>query len=163
MTEESQAFRAAMAQLGSAVCILTTDGPGGLYGITVSAVTAVSDDPPSLIVCVNRGSGANAPIKENRRVCVNVLSCDQERISAAFSDPATEPADRFKTGDWSTSLLGNPQLSDTAASFDCQIAQTVEFGTHSVFFCRVARTSVSQNTTCLIYHGRAYHKIEGFS
>ena len=43
-----------MAQLGSAVCVLTTEGEAGKYGITVSAVTSVSDDPPSLIVCVNR-------------------------------------------------------------------------------------------------------------
>lgn len=161
MTENSQTFRAAMAQLGSAVCILTTDGQGGRYGITVSAVTAVSDEPPSLIVCVNRKSGANRLIKENGKVCVNVLSCDQEDVGAAFASSKTDPEERFGTGAWSPSLLGNPKLSDTAASFDCEIDQAVEFGTHTVFFCRVAETAVSEDTTCLIYHGRAYHKIEG--
>ncbi|MEQ8557448.1 MAG: flavin reductase family protein [Henriciella sp.] len=162
MTNDSQSFRAAMAQLGSAVCILTTDGPGGRYGITASAVTAVSDDPPSLIVCVNRGSGANAAIKANGRVCVNVLSCDQEDVSSAFSDKSIPPAERFDTGHWGESPLGNPILAATAACFDCEIDKAVEYGTHTVFFCHTAGIEVSESATCLIYQGRAYHRIEGF-
>lgn len=162
MTNDRQSFRAAMAQLGSAVCILSTGGPAGRYGITASAVTAVSDDPPSLIVCVNRNSGANAAIKENGRVCVNVLSCDQEAVSAAFSNSSLTPARRFDTGDWQESAIGNPVLAETAAHFDCEIDKTVEYGTHTVFFCKALHISVSTATTCLIYQGRAYHKIQGF-
>ena len=160
MTNDSQTFRAAMAQLGSAVCILSTDGPAGRYGITASAVTAVSDDPASLIVCVNRTSGANAVMKTNGRICVNVLSCDQERVSAAFSTSSIAPADRFSTGEWGKSDVGNPVLKDTAAHFDCEIDKALEYGTHTVFFCRALDISVSSATTCLIYQGRAYHKIE---
>ena len=144
MTNDSQSFRAAMAQLGSAVCILSTGGPAGRYGITASAVTAVSDDPPSLIVCVN------------------VLSCDQETVSAAFSNPSVVPARRFDTGEWQDSPIGNPVLAETAAYFDCEVDKAVEYGTHTVFFCKALDISVSQATTCLIYQGRAYHKIEGF-
>ena len=162
MTNDSQSFRAAMAQLGSAVCILSTGGLAGRYGITASAVTAVSDDPPSLIVCVNRNSGANAAIKTNGRLCVNVLSCDQETVSAAFSNPSVVPARRFDTGEWQDSPIGNPVLAETAAYFDCEVDKAVEYGTHTVFFCKALDISVSQATTCLIYQGRAYHKIEGF-
>ena len=42
------------------------------------------------------------------------------------------------------------------------IDKAVEYGTHTVFFCKALDISVSQATTCLIYQGRAYHKIEGF-
>ncbi|WP_300380698.1 flavin reductase [Henriciella sp.] len=162
MTDDSQTFRAAMAQLGSAVCVLSTDGEAGRYGITASAVTGVSDNPPSLIICVNRSSGANAVIKGNGHVCVNVLSCEQEAISAAFSDKEIMPEQRFETGNWYVSGLGNPKLAETAASFDCVIDKTVEYGTHSVFFCQVREINLSENENCLIYHGRAYHKIEAF-
>lgn len=162
MTPESEIFRAAMAQLGSAVCILSTDGPSGRYGITASAVTGVSDNPPSLIVCVNRSSGANAVMKENGRLCVNVLSCDQEAISSAFSDKSVSPDERFAAGDWQTSPLGNPKLAETAASFDCEIDKAVEYGTHTVFFCQAREINLSETHNCLIYHGRAYHKIHAF-
>ena len=123
---------------------------------------AVSDDPPSLIVCVNRNSGANSAIKTNGRLCVNVLSCDQETVSAAFSNPSVVPARRFDTGEWQDSPIGNPVLAETAAYFDCEVDKAVEYGTHTVFFCKALDISVSQATTCLIYQGRAYHKIEGF-
>lgn len=161
MINDSQTFRAAMAQLGSAVCVLSTGGSGGRYGITASAVTAVSDDPPSLIVCVNRSSGANAVLKTNGRVCVNVLSCDQEDISAAFSTSDISVGDRFRTGEWKDGKGGSPVLANTAAYFDCEIDKAVEYGTHTVFFCRAIDISASSTATCLIYQGRGYHKIEG--
>src|SRR5690606_16913277 len=54
MTVSRQEFRDAMARLGAAVNIVTTDGPAGLSGMTVSAVCSVTDDPPMLLVCLNR-------------------------------------------------------------------------------------------------------------
>lgn len=155
-------FRAAMAQLGSAVCIIATDGPAGRYGITVSAVTSVSDDPPSLIACINRTSGANAVIKQNEKLCVNVLSSNQQEISHVFASGATTPEIRFETGDWGKSHLGNPLLEDTAASFDCTVDKVIEYGTHSVFFCKAESICVSDTANCLIYHGRAYHRIQAY-
>ena len=51
-----QAYREAMARFGAAVSVVTTDGPAGRYGFTASAVCSVTDDPPTLLVCMNRGS-----------------------------------------------------------------------------------------------------------
>ncbi|MEM5518361.1 flavin reductase family protein [Henriciella sp. AS95] len=161
MTDQA-IFRAAMAQLGSAVCIIATDGDAGRYGITVSAVTSVSDDPPSLIVCVNRASGANAVIKKNQTLCVNVLSSEQQDISHVFASGQVPAGQRFDTGDWTKSALGNPVLADAAAWFDCHVDQTVEYGTHSVLFCKPAHIAVSETANCLIYHGRAYHRIQTY-
>ena len=51
---EKQAYREAMARLGAAVNVITTDGPGGRAGFTASAVCSVTDSPPTLLVCANR-------------------------------------------------------------------------------------------------------------
>ena len=40
----------AMAQLASAVHLVTTDGPGGRAGLTATSVCSVSDGPPTLLV-----------------------------------------------------------------------------------------------------------------
>jgi flavin reductase len=66
-------FRDAMAGLGASVNVITTDGVAGMAGCTASAVCAVTDEPPTLLVCINRASRNNAVMRENGRLCVNVL------------------------------------------------------------------------------------------
>ena len=56
MPVSRQEFRDAMARLGAAVNIITTDGAAGRGGITATAVCSVTDDPPTLLVCLNRTS-----------------------------------------------------------------------------------------------------------
>ncbi len=53
-------FRDAMARLGAAVNVVTSAGPAGRGGFTASAVCSVTDDPPSLLVCLNRSSSGNS-------------------------------------------------------------------------------------------------------
>jgi hypothetical protein len=60
-------YRDAMACLGAAVNIVTTDGNAGRAGFTASAICSVTDDPPTLLVCMNRGSSAYASVTGKRR------------------------------------------------------------------------------------------------
>ena len=39
--------------LSAAVNVVTTDGPAGRHGFTASAVCSVTDNPPTLLVCMN--------------------------------------------------------------------------------------------------------------
>jgi Conserved protein/domain typically associated with flavoprotein oxygenases, DIM6/NTAB family len=71
MVDVSQ-FRNAMALLGGAVSVITTDGPAGRFGFTASAVCSVTDSPPTLLVCMNRSSYSNEQFKANGALCVNV-------------------------------------------------------------------------------------------
>ena len=43
-------FRDAMAACASGVHVITTDGTAGRYGITMTAVTAVTDEPPTVML-----------------------------------------------------------------------------------------------------------------
>src|SRR5262245_33886561 len=67
-------FRDALARAVTAVTVVTTDGPGGLAGVTCSAVASVCDTPPTVLVCMNRRSYVNGVIKQNDVLCVNWLS-----------------------------------------------------------------------------------------
>ncbi|MDH2349707.1 flavin reductase [Bradyrhizobium sp. SSUT112] len=147
----------AMARLGAAVSIVTTDGPAGRAGFTASAVCSVTDDSPTLLVCMNRASSAYASVTANKIVCVNVLSAQQEPLSRLFGSKA--PArERFAAAVWSTLETGAPVLADCAVAFDCRIANVTTVGTHDVLFCRVValQTGPTEN---LIYLGRAYHSV----
>jgi flavin reductase len=69
-------------------------------------------------------------------------------------------ADRFALATWLRLATGAPALETAAASFDCAIDQITEVGTHSVFFCSVKAIRMGANAAGLIYHGRAYHRID---
>jgi flavin reductase len=155
-------YRDAMARLGAAVSIITTDGPAGRAGFTASAVCSVTDDPPTLLVCMNRASSAHASVTGNKLVCVNVLSAQQEPLSRLFGGKVPI-AERFAAAVWSTLETGAPVLADCAVAFDCQIVNVTAVSTHDVLFCRVVALRRSGLTENLIYLGRAYHSVRACS
>jgi len=157
MTTDPTLFRAAMSRLGAAVNLITTDGPAGRYGIVVSAVCSVTDSPPTLLVCVNRASGANAVIKANGVLAVNVLAGRHQALSKAFaSAPAAE---RFAAGGWITSHSGAPLLEDAAVALDCHIGSISEIGSHSVFFAEVDAIRIHDEVDGLVWFDRGYHRL----
>src|ERR1700752_4506798 len=84
-TVESPAFREAMRRLGAAVHVITTAGPGGKTGATATAVSSVSDAPPTLLMCLNRRSQTNPVVVENGVFCVNTLGDNGAEIADIFA------------------------------------------------------------------------------
>jgi flavin reductase len=161
MSVSRQEFRDAMARLGAAVNIVTTDGPAGLGGMTVSAVCSVTDDPPTLLVCLNRGSPQNRRFKDNGVLCVNTLAPGQEALSAIFAgrSAGANMAERFAHGNWGPMTTGAPSLDGATVAFDCRIVEVVERGTHSVLFAEVEAVRQGEAPRGLIWFSRDYHPI----
>ncbi|WP_263261006.1 NADH-dependent FMN reductase RutF [Pseudomonas sp. RIT-PI-S] len=152
------AFRDAMARLGAAVNIITTDGPAGRAGFTASAVCSVTDEPPSLLVCLNRAASVYATFKGNGVLCVNVLGAGHQGISNLFGGK-TPMAERFAAASWSPGASGSPILEEASVSFDCRLRQSTEVGTHDVLICEVVAIKASERAHGLIYFNRAYHEL----
>jgi len=152
-------FRNAMAQLGSAVSVITTDGPAGKFGFTASAVCSVTDSPPTLLVCMNRNSFAHAPFRQNGALCVNVLSSDHQDLSWVFANASLRSEQRFAYDSWQVLASGAPVLSSSVASFDCLIDTCHEVGSHSVFYCQVQAIRISETPRGLVYFNRRYHAV----
>lgn len=152
-------FRNAMARLGGAVSVITTDGPDGRFGFTASAVCSVTDSPPTLLVCMNRASTSNVHFKNNGVLCVNVLSADLQDISGVFSNRELNSEERFAATAWSTLESGSPVLEHALVNFDCRIAQVHEVGSHSIFYCEIMEIKQGEGEDGLVYFNRAYHKL----
>lgn len=160
MAIDKTSFRNAMAQLGSAVAVVATDGPAGKCGFTCTAVCSVTDDPATLLVCINRSSRMNPAFRQNGVFCVNVLSADQERLSAVFAGQAgVSMSDRFADGNWGRLATGAPALFDAVEALDCRIIDVKEMGTHTVLFGRVDAVSFHDAKKSLIYLNRTYHSL----
>ncbi|HUZ64229.1 MAG TPA: flavin reductase [Acetobacteraceae bacterium] len=157
---DQQNYRDAMARLGAAVSVITTAGPAGRGGFTASAVCSVTDDPPTLLVCMNRGSDLNAMFKANGVLCVNTLAASQHDLSPLFAGQTEADMDaRFAAATWFAMQTGAPALQGAVVCFDCLIVQVTEVGTHSVLFCEVASLLAGPVHEGLIYFGRAYHRV----
>ena len=156
---ESTDFRNAMSLLTTAVNVITTEGEAGLHGFTASAVCSVTDTPPTLLVCMNQSSRSHTHFVDNKILSVNVLGAQHEKISNAFASSKLSSEDRFKLGAWTTLETGSPILEDALVSFDCDIEQIQEVGTHSIFMCRVVAIKQSQQDESLVYFNRAYHQV----
>lgn len=161
MPVSRQAYRDAMARLGAAVNVVTTDGPYGRHGFTASAVCSVTDSPPTVLVCVNRDNESHDILRDNAVLCVNALTPDQQRLSPIFAgmNEGDSSALRFGNGVWGVLQTGCPVLAEAAVSFDCRVTHLVEVGTHSVFFAEVQAVAIGGAGAGLIYFGRDYHHV----
>lgn len=156
--QRSLDYRNAMAQLAGAVNIVTTDGPEGRAGFAATAVCSVSDNPPTLLVCLNRNSSAYRYVAGNGVVCINTLAADQEQLSSLFGGKT--PIDqRFAAGEWSTLETGAPLLAGALCSFDCRIRTIHDGGTHDILICDVMDTVIGEGEEALVYFKRAYRHL----
>ena len=155
---EATNFRNAMSLLPTAVNVVTTEGLSGAHGFTASAVCSVTDSPPTLLVCMNTTSRSHGHFMENKILSVNVLGAQHEHISNTFASKLCSE-DRFQQGTWSKLVTGSPVLEDALVSFDCEIEQVQEVGTHSVFMCRVVAIKQSEQDESLVYFNRTYHQV----
>ena len=117
MTDLRQKFLEGMSKAACTVNVVTTNGPAGRAGLTVSAMSSVSADPMSLLVCVNAQSHSGNIIRENQVFCVNVLNERQAHISNVFSSRKTVE-EKFSSATWTTEVTGSPVLPDALAHFD---------------------------------------------
>jgi flavin reductase len=156
-TVDPAAFREAMSRLGAAVHIITTAGPGGKMGATATAVTSVSDAPPTLLMCLNRRSQTNPAVVENGVFCVNTLGSAEAPIADVFAGrTGVSGSDRFGTGDWTVLTTGSPVLKSAVIAFDCRIVEVRSVGSHNVFFGAVQEVRLGPSGPALVYHERAY-------
>jgi len=152
------AYRHAMARLTGAVNIISSDGEAGRAGFTASAVCSVTDDPPTLLLCVNLASRQNDFLRANGVLCVNTLTIGQEDIARAFSNHDLTMEQRFALAEWSVLESGAPVMQGALAAFDCKIVERIEHGTHAVLFCQVLATAAGEGEP-MIYFNRAFREL----
>lgn len=127
------AMKAGMRHLAGGVAVVAARGADGApAAMTVTSVTSVSDAPASLLVCLNRSSGAYRAVEGSELFSVNILSQAQQQISERCSR-TPEDGDRFSVGEWRNYQEAEvPYLADSLASFLCRVTRKIDYGTHCI-------------------------------
>jgi flavin reductase len=149
----------AMSRAATGVNIVTTDGPAGRRGLTVSAMSSVTADGPTprLLVCINRDGSASQAILKNGVFVVNVLRDDQASLSDLFAGRReANGVERFSGSGWTPMATGAPRLASPLAAFDCRVGEVRLVDTHYVIFGDVIDIFAAEHGAPLIYAGRTY-------
>ena len=156
---EAEVFTSAMAMAATAVSVVTTDGAAGKLGLTVSAISSVSSEPPMVLACINRRSPLAEAVTRNKIFCINLLAAGQCLVSDVFAGRASEakPYD-FGCADWYAGMTGAPMLAGAAASFDCNLEAAHDAGTHRIIIGKVLQAATGENEP-LVYAQRRYQAI----
>ena len=131
-------FRHVLGHFSTGVTVITTcDGEQRPTGLTASAFTSVSLDPPLILVCVDHKAQSYPALRDSGRFAVNVLTHEQEAISRRF---ATTRLDKFDGVAFAISDLGVPLLEDALVHLECRTVSTHVAGDHTIFIGQVERS-----------------------
>ena len=152
-------FRNAMARVCAPVTIVTTNGPAGRGGFTATAMCSVTDEPPTLLVCMNGRSTQAGLFLENKRFCVNVLSPEHQGLANLFAGGSADMGTRYAAANWVGMAGGTEALADAIVSFDCTLEDVRQVGTHHVFIGRVESLRSRADGHALAYFDRSYVQV----
>ena len=148
--ELAEMTKEGLRRLGKAVVVITSQFEGQRYAMAATAVSELSMDPPSLLICVNKSASIHPVLDAKANFCINILSSAQERLSRLCSGESKGEA-RFSEGHWKDASNGAPRLVDAQACFVCTNSDSFEFGTHSVFVGLIETVHVFGDVDPLIY------------
>jgi flavin reductase (DIM6/NTAB) family NADH-FMN oxidoreductase RutF len=150
-------FRTALGHFASGVTVVTTAGKdGSVRGMTVSAFSSLSLDPPLVLICVeNRTSIYEHLNEEGGFFAVNILAEDQELVSRRF---ATKDTDRFDGIGYTTGATGSPILTGALAFVECRVVNAYPGGDHTIFVGEVEAMGATEGKPLAYFRG-GYSKL----
>lgn len=159
MTIKPEEFQDVLRHFAAGVTLVTSKSGDMTHGMTVSAFTSISADPPIVAVVIDQVHNIN-PLLEgpDASFAVNFLAEGQADLSDRFAFNKDE--DRFLVGDWGTAATGSPVLRDALAWLDCTVAGRYVAGTHTIYLGAVQASAVPRpGAKPLVYWDRDYRKL----
>ena len=158
MTVGVDDFKKAMQLWASGVTVVTTHSEKfGTQGMTVTAFSSVSVNPPQVLICINESADTGEGIQESQCFAVNVLSSTQQDASNQFAGGSSQQQ-RFESTPWTTGITGVPILDDSLMSLECRVIEKIHAGTHWIIIGEV-RDCVCREGEPLLYYRGAYQQL----
>ena len=156
MSLDQDSFRAVLGRFASGVTIVTVRGANGRdYGMTVSAFSSVSLEPPLVMVCIGEDSSLKPHIAEATHYGVSILSSTQEPLSRRFADHG----ERFDGVGFARGESGVALIDGALAHVECRIIARHRTGDHTIVVGEIEAGRVSDERPLLYYRG-GYAQLE---
>lgn len=138
--------------------MVTTLTPSGRapVGVTVSAFSSLSLEPPLVLFCLGNATSSMDAFKEFGHFAINILSETQRDLSIRF---ASRSEDKWQGVAWSAGNSGVPVLSGALASLECSLVNIVDGGDHQIFIGKVEHMKHQEGGSPLIYFRGSYMEL----
>ena len=145
-------FKNVMGSFAAGVTVVTTlREDGGFTGLTATAFSSLSMDPPLCLVCVDRRGSNHDALQTSRRFAVCMLASSQTDLSNRFASRADN---KFEGVAYSLGAeTGCPLLDGALATMECEVVDVFPGGDHSIFVGRLLSVSVSEGAPLLYWRG----------
>ena len=127
-------FRAVIGRFVTGVTVVTCDHEGRRYGTTASAVSSVSLSPPTVLVCMDRGSDTRSAVLATGVFALNILHEGQEDLALGFARKIDSKFDGIEVV---RGRSGAPLLPEALGHLECRLVDTLEAATHTILVARV--------------------------
>ncbi len=149
-------FRRVLGHFAAGVTVVTTVDPDGApFGLTATAFSSVSLEPPLVLVCVDKRAESHPHFHTARVFGVNFLAVDHEHLSRRF---ALTGGDKFSGLSWREGMTGTPLLSDALGYVECRTTEVFDAGDHTIFLGQVEAAGARDGEPLLYFRG-GYRKL----
>lgn len=148
-------YRETVANFPSGVTVVTTRDSGEDFGLTVSAFTSLSLDPPMVLVSIDRKSKSHQHLVEGAPIGISVLAAGHTDVAVQF---ARHVDDRFaginivRRGEQDIPFVG-----DAAAWFLGDVCDRYVGGDHIIITVAVRECGWHDGGRPLLYRGGRLH------
>jgi flavin reductase (DIM6/NTAB) family NADH-FMN oxidoreductase RutF len=156
---DEAAMRKMRGLFASGVTVVTTALENRLRGVTVSAFTAMSLDPPLILIALANETTTLEMIAESGVLAVNILSDEQEFLSERFAARAPVVSETFEGVPYHVAATGAPILEKSLAWYDCRVEATYAGGDHTLIVGRVQAVGMDESRQPLIYFANQYRVV----
>ncbi|WP_119271811.1 flavin reductase family protein [Taklimakanibacter deserti] len=154
-TDHAQSLRDAMRHVAGGVSVITAGVGQDRTGLTVTSAISLSLDPPTMIVCVNRGASSWPVIQKHRHFCVNILGHAHREVAERFAGrDGIKGPERYAGASWTTLATQASVLDGAIAAIDCAVEEFIERHSHAIVIGEVKAVRVNGGEPLVYGHGR---------
>ncbi len=138
----------AFKQMAKSVYILSCFKQGVRHASVSTAICNVSNEPPSLLICMEKTASFSGLLSPDTLFSVNILGAGQQAVVEHCMGAKGEA--RFEVGEWTTSSE-QPVLTGAQASFICRVSVINPYETHNIVIADIEESICNEERSSLIY------------
>ena len=152
-------FRDILSNFAASVTVVTGHTQGWHHGLTVSAFTSVSLDPPLVLICIDHASQSIKALRAAEGFTVNMLREGTGQVALRFASKATDKFSGLAVRPPTYEGAGLCLPEQSYASLECRKVEFVEAGDHTIFVGHVEHATRYDPGEPLLYWQRDFRRI----